>query len=417
MKRTNLLALWKLNKTSKAPFIGTSDFLATLPFMDEYLQNFTRIDRNFIVTKGFFNPVWNRNYESTDQAVLDQFKEDVDDLLFRNKNNYQHMYDVLLTEYNPIENYDRNETVKDITDTSNKTTNDYGETMEHFDYGKSSSQDVTGSQEMTDNLGKTKQTDNNGAVKITDNMGQTHTTDSIGTQTDTNNYAAVTTSHSRAGFNSNSYEPESRDIADGHIDTISHGGQSNSHISDAVVNEHTTDKVTNTSETDAVTNTTTAGERTDKHTVDARSDLHNTEARQDVSNLSGTEIYDHTSRIHGNIGVTTSQQMIESEMQLRAKYNIYKIIYEDIIKELCVYVDEGVDAFRAGLCNDDDFADIGGDSLNNVSLTVEQLEHGIRVTATDSHGTTTGIVNDGTTPRIKVEDDGDMYVNYDKEDE
>ena len=30
--------------------------------------------------------------------------------------------------------------------------------------------------------------------------------------------------------------------------------------------------------------------------------------------------------IHGNIGVTTSQQMIENEMSLRAKYDIYKII-------------------------------------------------------------------------------------------
>lgn len=31
-------------------------------------------------------------------------------------------------------------------------------------------------------------------------------------------------------------------------------------------------------------------------------------------------------RVHGNIGVTTSQQMIESEISLRSKYDIYKII-------------------------------------------------------------------------------------------
>ena len=43
-------------------------------------------------------------------------------------------------------------------------------------------------------------------------------------------------------------------------------------------------------------------------------------------------------RIHGNIGVTTSQQMIESEMSLRAKYDIYKIISREFEREFLVQV-------------------------------------------------------------------------------
>lgn len=42
--------------------------------------------------------------------------------------------------------------------------------------------------------------------------------------------------------------------------------------------------------------------------------------------------------IHGNIGVTTSQQMIESEMSLRAKYDIYKIISREFEREFLVQV-------------------------------------------------------------------------------
>lgn len=42
--------------------------------------------------------------------------------------------------------------------------------------------------------------------------------------------------------------------------------------------------------------------------------------------------------IHGNIGVTTSQQMIESEMSLRAKYDIYKIISREFEREFLVQI-------------------------------------------------------------------------------
>lgn len=40
----------------------------------------------------------------------------------------------------------------------------------------------------------------------------------------------------------------------------------------------------------------------------------------------------------GNIGVTTSQQMIESELKLRAKYNLVRDMINDVAKELtCPY--------------------------------------------------------------------------------
>ena len=42
--------------------------------------------------------------------------------------------------------------------------------------------------------------------------------------------------------------------------------------------------------------------------------------------------------VHGNIGVTTSQQMIESEMALRAKYDIYKIIAREFEREFLVQI-------------------------------------------------------------------------------
>ena len=41
---------------------------------------------------------------------------------------------------------------------------------------------------------------------------------------------------------------------------------------------------------------------------------------------------------HGNIGVTTSQQMLESEIELRNKNNFYKMVLNDVSSILCLSV-------------------------------------------------------------------------------
>lgn len=38
-------------------------------------------------------------------------------------------------------------------------------------------------------------------------------------------------------------------------------------------------------------------------------------------------------RVHGNIGVTTSQQMLESEMELRSRWNLVEMIAEETVAE------------------------------------------------------------------------------------
>ena len=45
----------------------------------------------------------------------------------------------------------------------------------------------------------------------------------------------------------------------------------------------------------------------------------------------------HTGRIHGNIGVTTSQQMLEAELEL-GYWNIYSRITDMFLKEFCIMI-------------------------------------------------------------------------------
>ena len=53
---------------------------------------------------------------------------------------------------------------------------------------------------------------------------------------------------------------------------------------------------------------------------------------------SDTETRNYTMTRSGNIGVTTSQQMLESEMELRSKWNMYEVIAAAFSREFCVMV-------------------------------------------------------------------------------
>lgn len=69
----------------------------------------------------------------------------------------------------------------------------------------------------------------------------------------------------------------------------------------------------------------------DENTSTTGSDETNTTSK------SGSESEDETTSRHGNIGVTTSQQMLESELKVR-QYDFYKQVFNDIDLILCLSI-------------------------------------------------------------------------------
>ena len=66
---------------------------------------------------------------------------------------------------------------------------------------------------------------------------------------------------------------------------------------------------------------------------------HDKEINSSGSEASASNTDEHEGRIHGNIGVTTSQQMLESEMILQQKWgNLYNHIADVFISEMLVAV-------------------------------------------------------------------------------
>lgn len=142
------------------------------------------------------------------------------------KSNIEKVYNLLeKLEYNPVENYDRQEN-------------------------------------WTDSPNITRETQLSGTDSNKQTAGQGSTTKQTGTDTNEQKVSA---------FNSSGYDPSEQDI-------MTYGNQ---------------------------TQITTSGANTNEFSY----------GRKDVNTEKGNT--EHSGRIHGNIGVTTTQQMMESEMSLR----------------------------------------------------------------------------------------------------
>lgn len=96
--------------------------------------------------------------------------------------------------------------------------------------------------------------------------------------------------------------------------------------SDYQPDNHTDSSTTTETNTETSTETETSGNSSNSGTSEKTG--------------SGTENATHsgreTSHIHGNIGVTTSQQMIESSINLLGVSDVYRYITADFIKTFCI---------------------------------------------------------------------------------
>lgn len=275
--RVSLKRLYNLNKTSNTPFLGTTDTLETLPFMAEYLTYFANIDRHFVRNHKSWYPTYNLQDEDTEADVLEAWKDNIDDFLITNKETYTRMWNLFITEYNPLENYDRHEHITD----------------QH-----------SGMDQNTDDIASRVNTSNYGKISGTNTYGEVNNKDNIGTQN-----GDIT--NKKAGFNSTTF-----------VDT-----DAQHNVSGAREDLHHEDSKIDKNEVDA---------RTDKNTTDAYTDIHETNYGHKI---------EHTNETHGNIGVTTSQQMAQSEVDFWSAYNFYKVILNDIIRSLCNLFDDAPDAF------------------------------------------------------------------------
>lgn len=197
----------------------------------------------------------------------------IENFFARKYDDFARMYNALYSEYNPIENYDRQESWEDSGEESG--TNSNNETGNITD-------SIRG--QLTENGSHSNQ--------LTENVNGT-ATDHTEDESASNSLNKVSAMDSNTLVDDTSGETSGTGSSDATTTNESHRGQAESGT-------------------------------TSKSQTETRTDT-----RTDTRGSSGTDHREsesiHTGRIHGNIGVTTSQQMIESELKLR-EFDLYERI-------------------------------------------------------------------------------------------
>lgn len=223
-------------------------------------------------------------------------------------------------DYKPLENYNRTEK---WTDKANGTTSNNG--TKNFKTKNSGTDKLEG--KTSNNGSKNSKTNNSGSDNGTDTNNETIDNTSSGSTA----IGAQTSSDETkvSAFNTDTYSPSQKDESTigARTDTTSGTGKTTTAgtltKNNSYENESTV--VDTTSDSGTVNNTNThVSESTVEDTT--------------TDNGTSSNTSEHSGVINGNIGVTTSQQMLESEMTLWGKIDIYRDTAEMFIQDFCIMV-------------------------------------------------------------------------------
>ena len=234
------------------------------------------------------------------------------------KYTYERLYNSTLLKYEPIENYDRLETITDSTikDTTGST-----------DYGLQN----TTSSITSDNVDGAQKNDNTTTEKM--EYGETTTVikdklTKTGKERSTDNGKKVS-ERNVAPYDSETYYNQEKTTDS--FDSYSHTNE----LLDRIDETNSTVNVPTKTDNKTTTVVENIGEKTNTQTSTTQQ-----QQQAHTDTVTGKEeiTYKHENRTHGNIGVTTSQQMLESEREV-ALFNFVGIIAHDIIKliAICIY--------------------------------------------------------------------------------
>ena len=223
---------------------------------------------------------------------------------------WNHIAEALGIAYNPLENYDRHE---DSSFEHGENGNDYNTTRHGYK--------LSGTGTATDPITETADNEvDNKAIK--------------GGWTDDNTIATETS----GGYKKSTVNKDSVHGFNGTADFDEPGSPSEYSESEETFDYNTHDTV------DAYKETNTGAITRDYHGIkDDTTNPHYNEDYEKKGSQYTKEHIDHlldgwdTSHIHGNIGVTTSQQMLQSELDVRRNI-LYDIILEDIANFICLSI-------------------------------------------------------------------------------
>ena len=309
------------NSQISYPFMSDS-FLNTTVDNPTSTAEFQELLKNYIYENfGIYqiSPLIVMRENSTEKSFDDLISE-ISTLVYKaNEYRYNTLYSTIIQEYNPIENYKMIEEITVNYQGDEKTVNQFiGKEKNTINYKGEESTIDSKSGTDTNVLTKSGSESNSLSKSGTENVNESDTR------------GDVTTTSKKAPFDSETFYNESQDLT----------SQSKADV-----------KNTTTTFTDRVdNNTTTFANRTDNEQItynssnninksfNGRTDenIKEFDGRADESLKSLINRKDVTTHTRsGNIGVTTSQQMLESQ-RLLANFKFVDIVARDIVKKIAI---------------------------------------------------------------------------------
>lgn len=228
-----------------------------------------------------YDPVFAENNMIHAQNETQEYIIDIIDMRYRDK--WKRLYTALLSEYNPIDNYNMEENM-----TRNNDENGVNEKISDFTGNKT---DIE-SQEKKDIINQNISND------LINNTTQNFTQD-------------LNKQNSKSSYDSNTLQPYES------------------------IDDNTTSDTTNntTAQENEESNTTnTSSNNINKQTGETNRIKENSSNQVNINES-------HKLTRKGNIGVTTTQEMIDSELKLR-EYDLFKTIYQDVLKLITLSIYE-----------------------------------------------------------------------------
>ena len=230
----------------------------------------------------------------------------IDSIFAANMYKYETLFNTLSLEYNPIWNVDSEETATETRDGRTEATA-YGAVTKTMTNASRTNQYTHGAE---------KETTKNPQVAVTEQRGAVNTTSGIqsGSKVETTTNFNTQMNDTADWYNHDRSEKETQPYTE-----FNNKGQHTDTITTPAHNVEL-DK-------DSFTDNETLGSHTDTEGTNQHTDTVTKQPYEDVTNIVR----------QGNIGTTTTQQMITEEREL-AKFSLLDVIAKDFIKALCISV-------------------------------------------------------------------------------
>ena len=255
---------------------------------------------------------------------------------------WQRIYNASKLEYNPIENYNRVETETVTHDTTEAHS---GNDVTRFtgtdtkSNSGSASETNSGHDILTHNTSEA----HSGTDTLTLNTTEAHSgkdsTDYSSTKTDADTGTDTTTNKITAYDGNTLYTHDTSDLLHGKSTTETNLGTSDLTHGESVAHTGTEANQHGETITHTGTDDQSYGKSVSQTTSGSESMQYGkTDTLTHGESINNTGEVTKESTISGNIGVTTSQQMLEQEIEISAKLNIIKMMVESFKQRFCILV-------------------------------------------------------------------------------